>query len=98
MYPKGGDFIAVNDLKTYFDTLDPFYVYSVDENRQIVFKTSRVQLKIAADACIQTSKLSEEYCCFDGKVNRVKSFVTLTSSIYHPFLQEQVPLAYIGGF
>ena len=37
--------------------------------------------------------LSEEFCFFDGKVKRVKSFTSLTASIYHPMLRKQKILA-----
>ena len=90
MFPAGSSFDAVKDLKVYFDTLDPFFIYLVDENRQVVFKSSKTQLKIAMQACSRDSQLANELCCFDGKVNRTKGFVTLTASIYHTFLQEQV--------
>ena len=31
---------------------------------------------------------SNEYCFFNGKVNRCKNFVTLTPNVYHPMLQK----------
>ena len=37
--------------------------------------------------------LSEEFCYFDGKVQRCKGFVSLTASMYHPFLKKVIPLA-----
>ena len=37
--------------------------------------------------------LSKEYCSFDGKLKRYQNFVTLTSSVYYPMLQKQLPLA-----
>ena len=37
--------------------------------------------------------MHEEYCHFDGNYKRVKAFVTLTVSVYHPLLRKQVILA-----
>ena len=37
--------------------------------------------------------LSKEYCHFDGNHKRVKEFVTLTASVYHPLLRNQIVLA-----
>ena len=37
--------------------------------------------------------LKDEYCYFDGKERRLKKFVTLTASLYHPLLRKQVVLA-----
>ena len=91
MYPDGCSFDAVKSLKAYFD--DPYYIFKVDEDAQMVFKTSKLKMEMAAKVSSKTSLLSNEYCSFDGKVNRTKNFTTLTSSIYHPFLQKQVPLA-----
>ena len=93
MYPEGCSFAAVKTLKEiYLDSVDPFLIYKVDEKNQIIFKTSREKMEIARKVNDKKSFLSNEYCSFDGKVKRSKGFTTLTSSIYHPFLQEQVPL------
>ena len=93
MYPEGCSFAAVKSLKEiYFDGVDPFLIYKIDENDQIVFKTSKEKMEIAGKVCGKNSFLSNEYCSFDGKVKRTKGFTTLTASVYHPFLQEQVPL------
>ena len=37
--------------------------------------------------------IHEEYCHFDGNHSKVKAFVTLSASVYHPLLQKQVILA-----
>ena len=93
IYPDGCSFEAVISLKAYLDTVDPWLVYKIDEQAQVVFKTSKLKMEIAAKVSNTTkSLLANEYCAFDGKVKRTKGFTTLTSSIYHPFLQEQVPL------
>ena len=73
---------------------DKFLVYSIDENNQTIFKTSQEKMMIAMKLdCDSNSYLSNEFCCFDGMVNRTKSFTTLTASIYNPLLQKQIPLA-----
>ena len=37
--------------------------------------------------------LSEEFCFFDGKADRVKFFQPLSASVYHPLLKRQLSLA-----
>ena len=37
--------------------------------------------------------LSGEFCFFDGNYKRVRGFVTLTASVYHPLLRSQIVLA-----
>ena len=95
LFPDWCSFDAVKTLKSYLDTIDPWLVYSIIEESQVVFKTSKKKMEIAAKVSQlspETSLLANEYCCFDGKIKRTKGFTTLTSSIYHPFLQEQIPL------
>ena len=86
--------MAVEEYKTFTDEKDKFYVYAINKNEQYVFKTSIAKMKIAN--LIDSSEshfLSQEYCCFDGKVKRTKFFTTLTASVYHPLLQKQIALA-----
>ena len=91
---KGTSFNGTKEYKCYTDAKDPFLIYAIDENQQYVFKTSRVKMEIAAEMQSDGGNvLSTEFCCFDGKVNRTRYFTTLTASVYHPFLQKQVPLA-----
>ena len=78
---------AIREYKIYTDEKDPLLIYSVNENEQIVFKTSCSKMMMDAQHF-----LSNEYCFFDRKLNRCKNFVTLTASIYHPMLQKQLPL------
>ena len=93
MYTEGCSFAAVQSMKDgYLDSIDPFLIYKVDEQNQIVFKTSKEKMVIAQKVNDKNSLLSNEYINFDGKVKRTKGYTTLTSSVYHPFLQEQVPL------
>ena len=57
----------------------------VDEKKQIVFRSSEVKTKIAAKMSSATF-LAEEFCHFDGKVNRTKHFTTLTALCLPPFI------------
>ena len=85
---------AIREYKIYTDEKDPLLIYSVNENEQIVFKTSCSKMMIANEMNMDAQHLlSNEYCFFDRKLNRCKNFVTLTASIYHPMLQKQLPLA-----
>lgn len=94
MQPNGVGFNAVEDLKSYTDVQDPFMIYDINENEQFVFKTSTSQMKIAMEMDEGGNHyLNEEYCHFDGNHKRVKTFVTITASVYHPLLRKQVVLA-----
>ena len=68
-------------------------MYKVDENKQIIFRSSVVKMEIAAKMSLSTHFLSEEFCHFDGKVNRTRHFTTLKASVYHSLLQKQIPSA-----
>ena len=89
----GNKFKAIEEYKQYADQKDNFLVYKVDENKEIVFRSSVVKMEIATKMSLCTHFLSEEFCHFDGKVNRTRHFTTLTASVYHPVLQIQIPLA-----
>ena len=78
----------------YTDEKDSLLIYCVNENGQIVLKTSRSKMMIANEMDMDAQHLlSKEYCFFDGKLKRYQNFVTLTSSVYYPMLQKQLPLA-----
>ena len=47
MQPLGTSFLAVKDYKEFTDMDDELYVYKVDENEQIIFKTSSFKMKLA---------------------------------------------------
>ena len=82
------------DMKLYTDEKDLLLIYSVNENEQIVFKTSHSKMLVANEMVRDVQHLlSNEYCFFDGKVKRYKNFLTLTASVYHPVLKKQLPLA-----
>ncbi|XP_066927735.1 uncharacterized protein [Clytia hemisphaerica] len=94
MEPHGGSFEAVRNLKTYTDTQDPLLIKTIDENNELVFKTSTLEMKIAKNMEASGEHfLSKEYCHFDGNHKRVKNYVTLTASVYHPMLRKQLVLA-----
>ena len=94
MQPLGTSFLAVKDYKEFTDMDDEPYVYKVDENEQIIFKTSSFKMKLAKTMNSENEEeLPSEFCFFDGKVQRTKGFTTLTASCYNPFLQKQVLLA-----
>ena len=92
MQPYGSKFEAIEEYKQYADQNDKFLVYKVDENKQIVFRSSAVKMEIAAKISLSTHFLSEEFCHFDEKVNRTRHFTTLTASVYHPLLHKPIPL------
>lgn len=94
IFPQGEGYHAIKEYKTYTDEQDPFLIYMINENEQFVFKTSRKKMVMAREMEVEEDYiLSDEYCCFDGKVQRCKNFTTLTASVYHPLLQKQIPLA-----
>ena len=93
MQALGTSFLAVKDYKEFTDMDDELYLYKVDENEQIIFKTSSFKMKLANTMNSENEEeLPSEFCFFDGKVKRTKGF-TLTASCYNPFLGKQVPLA-----
>ena len=87
LQPSGVGFKAIKELKTYTDLLDPYLIHVINENEQYVFKTSSTQMTIACSMDTDGDHfMHEEYCHFDGNHKRVKAFVTLTASVYHPLL------------
>ena len=51
------------------------------------FKTSTSQMKLALEMDFEGDHfLKDEYCHFDGNHKRVRQFVMLTASVYHPLL------------
>ena len=93
MRPAGTSFNAVRKFKEQMDKEDKYLVAMVDENLQVVFKTSTPQMKLAQEMSTPGRLLANEVCCFDGKKKRTKNFTTLTASVYHSLLKKQVPLA-----
>ena len=91
---NGEGFAAISELKSYTDLQHPLLIYAVNENEQYVFKTSTAQMKIALQMDEEGDHfMYNEYCHFDGNHKRVKTFVTLTASVYHLLLKKQIVLA-----
>ena len=92
--PNGDGFAAASELKTYTDLKDSLLIYAVNGNEQYVIKTSTAQMKIALEMDEEGDHfMHNEYCHFDGNHKRVKTFVTLTASVYHLLLKKQIVLA-----
>ena len=93
MQPSSG-FDALKELKLYMDRRDTLLIYDINRSEQYVFKTSQEKMKIAHEMNIDGDHyLKEDFCYFDGNHKRVRDFVTLTASMYHPLLQSQITLA-----
>ena len=87
-------FPALRELKDFLDTRDPTLIYKVDEDEQIVFKSSRNQMQREAEMDYRGLHfLAKEYVHFDGNHKRTQLYVTLTASVYHPLLRQQKVLA-----
>ena len=98
--PFGHNFEAIVSFKEYADKKDPLYVYKINDKRgnpdlpSFVFKTSTTKMKMALNMDKKGEHfLSKEFCFFDGKRKRCNRFITLTTSVYHPLLRKQIPLA-----
>ena len=88
MQPLGTSFLAIKNYKEFTYLHDELYVFKVDENEQIICKTSSFKMKLAKTMNSENEEeLPSEFCFFDGKVKRAKGFTTLTASCYNPFLQ-----------
>ena len=94
MSPSGNKCKPIEECKQYLDQKITFLIYKVDENKQIVFRSLVVKMDIAAKMSLSTHFfLRKNFCHFDGKVNRIRCFRTLTGSVYQPLLQKQISLA-----
>ena len=61
----GRSFLAVKDCKEFTDMEDELYVYKVDENKQIIFKTSSFKMKLAKTMNSKNEEeLPSEFCFF----------------------------------
>ena len=73
MQRLGTRFLAVKDYKKFADMEDELYEYKVDENEQIIFKTSSFKMKLAKTMNSENEKeLPSEFCFFDGKSETYK--------------------------
>ena len=59
------------------------------ENEQYVFKSSEGKMKMAQQMANASHYLHDTFCHSDGNHKRVKGFVTLTASVYHPLLKKK---------
>ena len=63
MQPLGTSFLAVKDYKEFTDMDDELYVYKVDENEQIIFKTSSFKMKMGKTTNSENEEeLPSEFC------------------------------------
>ena len=99
MEPVGHDYEAVITFKQYCDKSEIFYACKVNDNRgnpdkpSFVFKMGAEKARMVINMDRDGEHyLRDEFCFFDGKRKRCRGFVTLTASVYHPLLREQVPL------
>ena len=90
--PNGTSFEGIREDKKYTDSYDKLLVPEISDSEQYVFKTSLEKTKIASEMC-NVGPLVKEFCYFDGKVKRTRSFTSLTASACYPFLRKQIPLA-----
>ena len=93
MRPVGTKFNAIRKLKEFTDPEDKYLIATVDEDQQIVFKSSHLKMKMALQMMTSGRLLAKELCSFDGKKNRTVNFTTLTASVYNALLRKQTPLA-----
>ena len=81
MPPLGISFLAVKDYKEFTDMDDELYVYKVDQNEQIIFKTSSFKMKLAKTMNSENEEeLPSVFCFLDEKVKHTKGFTTLTAA------------------
>ena len=63
--PQQNLFESIRDLKSYVDDKDKYLVYKIDENKQFVFKTSKLKMQSARE--MQPDGINyiiEEFCFF----------------------------------
>ena len=93
MRPAGTSYNAIQKLKEFTDKEDEYFIATIDENKQMIFKSSKRKMKLALEMMTADRLLANELCAFDGKKNRTINYTTLTASVYHSLLRKQVPLA-----
>ena len=89
---KGTSFEGVENLKAWTDEMDKYLIYKINAEEEYVFKTSKSKLDLASKMNSIDHYLSEEFCSFDGKADRVKFFQFLSARVYHPLLKRQLSL------
>ena len=94
--PVGHSYDAVMKYKGKVEKVlkDPFLIYKVDCEEQIVFKTSKEQLQIALEMDREAEgHLKVEPCHVDGKHNRVTGYITISLVVYDSNLREMAKIA-----
>ena len=87
LQPDDVGFKAIKELKAHTDLQDPFLIHNINDSQQSIFKTSTLEMKLALEMDFEGDHfLKDEYCHFDGNHKRVRQFVMLTASVYHPLL------------
>lgn len=73
---------------------DPFLIYKVDCEKQIVFKTSKERSQLAIDMDRDNQwHLNIELCHVDSKHNHVSGYITISLVVYHPNFREIMKIA-----
>ena len=63
MQPLGTSFLAIKNYKEFTDLHDELHVYKVDENEQIICKTSSFKMKLAKTMNSENEEeLPSEFC------------------------------------
>ena len=94
LQPDGTSFAGIENLKSWTDQTDKYLIYKIKINEEYVFETSKQKLLLGNDMDSRSSDyLNNEFRYFDGKVGRVKDFITLTASVHHTLLKRQITLA-----
>ena len=94
LQPDGTSFAGIENLKSWTDQTDKYLIYKIKINEEYVFETSKQKLLLRNDMDSRSSDyLNNEFRYFDGKVGRVKDFITLTASVHHTLLKRQITLA-----
>ena len=90
LLPDVTSFVGVKNSKSWTDQTDKYLIYKISINKEYVFETSKQKLLLANNMDSRSIHyLNNEFCYFDGKVVRVKDFITLTASLYHTLLKRQ---------
>ena len=87
LQPSDG-FEAVEELKAFTDTKDNSCYIKLIKTISMSSKFILWAILVEGDHF-----LSDEFCFFNGNYKRVRGFVTLTTSVYHPLLRSQIVLA-----
>ena len=94
--PVGHNYDVVMKYKTKVQDVlkDPFLIYRVDCEKQIVFKTSQEQLQLAVEMDHDgQGHLKTEPCHADGKHNRVTGYISILLVVHNPNVREMTKIA-----